>query len=42
MLNPSTSDCEFNKASKIDEFLVIKNCLCEKCLFGKFVLACDD
>ena len=23
--NPSTSDCECNKASKIDEYLVIKN-----------------
>ena len=29
----STSDCKCNKASKIDEYLDIKNCSCEKRLF---------
>ena len=27
---------------KIDEYLNIKNCSCEKTLFGKLVLACKD
>ena len=35
MCNPSTCDCECNKACKIDEFLYIKECSCEKRLFGK-------
>ena len=42
MWNPSTCDCECNKACKIDEYLNIKNCSCEKRLFGKLVLACED
>ena len=30
-------DCEYNKACKIDEYLDIKNCSCEKRLIGKLV-----
>ena len=29
-------------ASKIDKYLNIKNCSCEKLLTGKLVLACDE
>ena len=35
MLNSSKCDCECNKAYKIDEYLNIKNCSCEKRLYGK-------
>ena len=35
--NLSTCDCKCNKACKTDECLDIKNCLCEKRLFGKLV-----
>ena len=42
MWNPSTCDCECNKACKIDEYLDIKNCSCEKCLIGKLLLECED
>ena len=42
MWNPSTCNCECNKASKIDEYLNTKNFSCEKHLFGKLVLACED
>ena len=38
----STSDCECNKAFKIDEYLDIKNCSCEKHLFSNLVLTCED
>ena len=31
--NPSTCDCEFNKACKIDDYLDIENCSCQKRLF---------
>ena len=30
MQNPSTWDCECNKACKIDKYLNIQNCSCEK------------
>lgn len=36
ILSPNTCDC----GDKISEYLDIKNCFCEKRLFGKFVLAC--
>ena len=42
MWNPSTCNCECNKASKIDEYLNTKNVSREKHLFGKLVLACED
>ena len=42
MWNPSTCDCECSKACIIDEYLDITNCSCEKRLFGKLVLACED
>ena len=29
MRNPSTYDCECNKACKIDEYLDVENCACE-------------
>ena len=35
--NLSTCDCKCNKACKTHECLDIKNCLCEKRLFGKLV-----
>ena len=35
-------DCECNKACKIDEYLNIKKCSCEKRLFGKLASACED
>ena len=41
MWNPRKCDCEWNKACKIDEYLDIKNCSCEKRLIGKLVLACE-
>ena len=39
---PSTCVCECNKAWKIDEYLDIKNCTCEKSLIGKLVLKYED
>ena len=30
MWNCKTSDCQYNKACKIEEYLDIKNCTCEK------------
>ena len=39
--NPSKFDCECNKACKIDK-IDIKNCSCEKYLFGELILACED
>ena len=35
-------DCECNKACKFDEYLDIENCSCEKSLFDKLVLTCED
>ena len=35
-------DFECNKACKIDEYLYIKNCFCEKHLSGKLVLEFED
>ena len=40
--NPTTCDCECNKACKIDEHLDTKNCSSEKRLIGKSVLECED
>ena len=42
MWNPSTCDCEYNKAWKIDQYLNIKSCSCEKCLIDKLILECED
>ena len=42
MCNPSTCDCESNKACKIDKFLDTKNCSCKKRLISKLVLECED
>ena len=42
MWNSSTCDCECNNACKVDEYLDIKNCSCEKRLFGKLVIACKN
>ena len=42
MWNPSTCVCECNKACKIDEYLDIKNCSCEKNLIGKLLLECEE
>ena len=35
-------DFEYNKGCKIDEYLDIKNCPCEKHLIGELVLECED
>ena len=40
--NPSTCDCECNKACNINDYLDINNCSCEKRLIGKLDLACED
>ena len=40
--NPSTCDCECNEPCKIDEYVDIKNCFCEKRLIGKVLLECED
>ena len=40
MWDPST--CECNKVCKIDEYLDIKNCSCEKHLIGKLLLEHQD
>ena len=42
MQNPGTCDCDCNKGCKIGEYVDIKNCSLEKCLFFKLVLACED
>ena len=42
MWNPSTSDCECNKACTIDKYLDSKNCSCEERQVGKLVLECKD
>ena len=42
MWNPSTFDCECNKACKIDEHLDIKICSCKQRLIGRLLLACED
>ena len=42
MWNLSTCDCECNKAWKINEYLDIRSCFCEKRLIGKLVLECED
>ena len=41
--NPSTCDCECNKAcvNKINDYLDIKNCSFKKRLIGKLVLKCE-
>ena len=41
MWNPSTCDCECNKAFKIGKYLD-GNCSCEKWLIGNLVLECED
>ena len=40
--NPNTCDYECKKAHKVNEYVVFKNCSCEKCLFDKLVLAYED
>ena len=42
MWKPSTFHCERNKACRIDEYLDIKNCSCEKLLTDKLVLEYED
>ena len=42
MWNPSTRDCKCNETYKIDEYLDIKNCWCEKPLFGNLALVFED
>ena len=42
MGNPSTCDSVCNKACKINGYLVIKNCSCEKSLISKLALGCED
>ena len=42
MWNFSTDDCECNKASKIDEYLDIKDCSWKKRVFGKLLLVCGN
>ena len=39
---PSTCDCKFDKACKIDKCLDTKNCSCKKVLTGKLVLEDKD
>ena len=41
MWNPSTCDCECNKACKIDEYIDNRNCSCKKRLNGKSVFVCE-
>ena len=41
MQSPSTCDCEWKKTCKINEYLVTKNCSCEKSLIGKLVRKCE-
>ena len=42
MRNPRRFHCERNKAYKIDKYLDVKNCSCEKCLFCRSVISCED
>ena len=42
MWNPSTCDSECKKAWKIDKYLNIKNCSCEKRLIDKLIVECED
>ena len=35
-------DCECKRPCKTDEYLDTENCSCEKRLFGKLVLECED
>ena len=42
MWNPNNFEWECNKTWKLDELLAIKKCPCEKRLFGKLVLGCED
>ena len=42
MWDPSTCDCKCNNACKIYKYLDIKNCLCEKGLFSKLVIAYES
>ena len=42
MQNPSTFDCECDKACKIDKYLDIQNSSCKKCPFCKLVITCED
>ena len=42
MWNPSTCNCECNKACKIDKYLDIENYSSEKGLISKLVLECED
>ena len=35
-------DCVCNKACKIDEYLNINKCPCDKRLFGKLASVCED
>ena len=42
MWNPSTCDCECNKACKIDEHLDTKSSSYKKRLISKLVLECED
>ena len=41
-MEPNTCDCECNKVCKVDENLDIENCSCEKHLFDKLVITCED
>ena len=42
MWDPSACDCKCNNACKIYKYLDIKNCLCEKGLFSKLVIAYES
>ena len=42
MWNPSTCNCEYNKACKSDRYLDIKNSSFEERVIGKLVLECED
>ena len=42
MWNFSTYDCECNKASKIDQYLDIKDCSWKKRVSGKSLLVCEN
>ena len=42
MWNPRPRYCECNKAFKVNEYLDIQNCSCEKDLINKLVLTCED
>ena len=42
MRNPSTCNCECNKACKIDKYLDVEICSTKKRLIGKLVLEYED